>query len=45
MTNLIDDIVMNIIQMGSNSISRELVKNIVCVSENINEIGQETVPI
>ena len=45
MTNSIDHIVKNIIQMGPNFISPELVKIIACVGKKINKFEQEEVQI
>lgn len=44
LTNAIDHIVKNIIQMGPNFISLESVKNFPSVGQKINKIGQKEVP-
>ena len=45
MTNSIDHIVKNIIQMGPNFISLESVKNIACVDQKTNKFEQKEVHI
>ena len=45
MTNSIDHIVKNIIQMGPNFISPESVKNIACVGQKTNKFEQKEVHI
>ncbi len=45
MTNSINHIVKNIIQMGPNFISLESVKNIACVGQKTNKFEQEEVQI
>jgi len=45
MTNLIDHTANNIIEMEPSFVSLESVKNIKCVGQNINKVGQKRSPI